>query len=147
MNDFDRQEKLIDKHINRIMFLQQVVIAFRGPIFRVLPIRPGPRGVSATTYCGAARRGGSAVSDYPEHDKLRAVKEQSQVIGEFLDWLEDGGYKPIGRIELAVFDGHELCSVYHPKGKLLAAYFEIDEEKLEREKLVMLDTLRKAHGG
>jgi hypothetical protein len=35
------------------------------------------------------------MSDYPEHDKLRAIHEQSQAIGEFLDWLrspvDEGG--------------------------------------------------------
>lgn len=30
------------------------------------------------------------MSDYPEHDKLMAVKDESQTIGEFLDWLPGG---------------------------------------------------------
>lgn len=29
---------------------------------------------------------------YPEHDKLRAVKEQSQHQGAFIEWLRDAGY-------------------------------------------------------
>lgn len=31
------------------------------------------------------------MSTYPEHDKLQAVAEQTQVIGEFLEWLESQG--------------------------------------------------------
>lgn len=31
------------------------------------------------------------MSNYPEHDKLSAVSDSSQAIGEFLDWLECGG--------------------------------------------------------
>lgn len=26
--------------------------------------------------------------DYPEHDKLSAIKDKSQSIGEFLEWLD-----------------------------------------------------------
>lgn len=27
------------------------------------------------------------MSDYPEHDKLMAVREESQTLGEFIEWL------------------------------------------------------------
>jgi hypothetical protein len=30
-----------------------------------------------------------ARSYYPEHDKLRAIKDKSQAVGEFLEWLRD----------------------------------------------------------
>lgn len=33
------------------------------------------------------------MSEYPEHDKLMAVKDESQVIGSFLEWLAEKGYK------------------------------------------------------
>lgn len=29
------------------------------------------------------------MSDYPEHEKLSVVKDKSQAIGEFLDWLSE----------------------------------------------------------
>ena len=42
------------------------------------------------------------MSAYPEHDKLRAIQTQSQAIGEFLAWLEDGGPgEAYGAVELA----------------------------------------------
>ena len=31
------------------------------------------------------------MSDYPEHDKLRAIADQTQAIGEFIEWLEGKG--------------------------------------------------------
>lgn len=84
--------------------------------------------------------------NYPEHEKLRAIKGQSQSIGSFLDWLEEGGYSKIGKIHLACYDNHgDLCDVYASVQDLLAAYFGIDRQKLEQEKLAMLDELRKAH--
>ena len=32
---------------------------------------------------------GTTETTYPEHEKLQAVNEKSQAIGEFLDWLRD----------------------------------------------------------
>lgn len=29
---------------------------------------------------------------YPEHEKLKAIKDQSQAIGEFIEWLKSQGY-------------------------------------------------------
>src|SRR6266516_6765252 len=29
---------------------------------------------------------------YPEHEKLKAVKDASQAIGEFIEWLGENGY-------------------------------------------------------
>lgn len=36
---------------------------------------------------------GHAESQYPEHEKLLAVKEQSQAVGEFLEWLGERGVR------------------------------------------------------
>lgn len=30
------------------------------------------------------------MSDYPEHEKLRKISDQSQICGEFLEWLRGG---------------------------------------------------------
>lgn len=85
------------------------------------------------------------MSQYPEHDKLEKIKDFSQTCGEFLAWLnsEKG-------IQLAVYsknnehDGNlYLCNT--PKRKLLAEFFEIDSDKLEAEKLQMLDRMREAN--
>lgn len=81
---------------------------------------------------------------YPEHEKLGAVHEQSQVIGEFLDHC---GYRlcKLRKVEC------EFCGepedAWVPVGEgiqaILADYFEIDLDVLEAEKRAMLDVQRK----
>jgi hypothetical protein len=90
------------------------------------------------------------VSDYPEHDRLRAVKIEAQAIGEFLDF---GGYvlakfreagdngKPVWHPEYDVW-GDALVPVGRPIPEVLADYFEIDLTKIEAEKRAMLDALQ-----
>lgn len=92
---------------------------------------------------------------YPEHDKLEKVKDKSQACGEFLEWLLDEK-----RYQLSEYHTHtDEC--YDDEGeltcrtsserlypaavntrKLLAEFFEIDEAKLEEEKVAMLAELR-----
>jgi hypothetical protein len=82
------------------------------------------------------------MSEYPEHDKLHAVKDQSQAIGSFLDWLQNER-KP--RTVLAIHEWDEWVPTNERIEALLAEYFEIDLKKLEEEKRAMLDELRKAN--
>lgn len=72
---------------------------------------------------------------YPEHQKLRAIADRSQAIGEFLDWMGHQGFWLHDR------DGFE------PHGSVqdwLARYFDIDRDKIEAEKRAMLEALRAA---
>ena len=73
--------------------------------------------------------------EYPEHEKLKKISDQSQVIGEFLEHLEKKGvvlcvqsfrYVPIGK----------------SKQIILAEYFGIDLDKLEVEKQEMIEGIR-----
>lgn len=91
----------------------------------------------------------------PECEKLAAVSGRSQEIGQFLQWLGEKG------IHLAVAHEHEdgcrgshgfLSCGYTAKGlewyhlnieKLLADYFEIDLEKIEKERRAILAQLRR----
>lgn len=66
------------------------------------------------------------MSNYPEHDKMHAVKAESQAIGEFLEWL--------GQRRSKLPDESEY-------NYLLSEFFEIDLTKIEDEKR---DILRKA---
>lgn len=79
--------------------------------------------------------------NYPEHKKLQRVKDQSQCQGEFLEWLYSEGY--------AFCKLDKLDNIYIPVHKsvtsLLAEYHGIDEDKLEKEKQQMLETLRAEH--
>lgn len=86
---------------------------------------------------------------YPEHEKLDAVKERSQAIGEFLDF---GTYTLCRWVELDKDDeaNEELIEagvdgMYQPVGeitKVLAEHFGIDLNRLEDEKRQMLDEQR-----
>lgn len=66
---------------------------------------------------------------YPEHAKLHAVKDKSQACGEFLRWLVEEKRE----FEQTGFTGLQ---------DLLAEFFEIDQNRLEREKQQMLEELR-----
>jgi hypothetical protein len=77
--------------------------------------------------------------DYPEHAKLANIQPKSQAIGEFLDWLEQEKNltlcKPIPKGEEG---GGQFWPTYIPVRDLLAEFFEIDQNVLEREKRAML---------
>lgn len=73
------------------------------------------------------------VSTYPEHDKLATVADQTQAIGEFVEWLEGKG------IFLARYvDGYNFPRTVHGFRDLLAEWAGIDQNKLEAEKRQML---------
>jgi hypothetical protein len=94
------------------------------------------------------------MSTHPEHDKLEAVREKSQTIGEFMEWLqttkgavlrrwvectENAGGFPFDepRAALAAFRGSIT--------DLLAEFFGIDQQRLEAEKRDMLAAAREEH--
>ena len=77
--------------------------------------------------------------EYPEHEKLKVVSDESQAVGEFVDWLgnERG-------IFLAEQKGFEFFPMSVSIQSLLSEFFEIDMNKIEAEKRQMLDELRNA---
>lgn len=100
------------------------------------------------------------MSEYPEHDKLKAVRDQSHACGAFVEWLrEEKGIALASRHEHDAScegeDGYRICGVQKgelltstaPLQRLLGEFFEIDEERLEQEKRKMLDEMRAAQGG
>lgn len=90
----------------------------------------------------------------PELDKMLAVKDKSQVIGEFLDWLRNEGVllttchshtaeceDDEGRIcGLNDYEHEELTLSIE---QLLAKYFEINLRTIERERAMLLEHTRK----
>ncbi len=66
---------------------------------------------------------------YPEHEKIAKLDGTNNRIGEFLEWLQ------------------MVHDVQLPKSipALLGDYYEIDENKLEDEKLHMLKVQRRLH--
>lgn len=64
----------------------------------------------------------------PEHEKLKKVAERSQECGAFVEWCFE---KKLLRSTVR-FNIH----------RALAEYFDIDEGKLEAEKVAMLESIR-----
>ena len=80
-----------------------------------------------------------STSAYPEHAKLEAVRERSQVIGEFLDGT------PFVLAEYREVDGHrepQLMPVNKSIEQVLAEHFDIDLNRIEAEKRAMLENMR-----
>lgn len=92
--------------------------------------------------------------EYPEHDKLHAIADKSQACGEFFEWLgsnewtlcEVHSHTNCERDECGFWacglDKGEYFPVRLSLNKLLAEFFDIDQDKLEAEKLAMLAELR-----
>ncbi len=89
---------------------------------------------------------------YPEHEKLNKIKDQSQTCGLFLEWLqsryslctihEHNGCEIIrGSMECGMRDGEYQHAIVNIQG-LLGEFFHIDQEKLNTEKDQMLKDLR-----
>lgn len=95
--------------------------------------------------------------DYPEHQKLQAVKDKSQAIYDFIEWLNQKGYHICEKVntienEVGKLDddekenwkiGWDWMQANLPMEKTLAEFFGIDLNKIENEKRAMLDLLRK----
>lgn len=72
-------------------------------------------------------------TEYPEHEKLKAISAKSQACGEFLDWLSMKGWTLHSAKRGRFFN----------VSRELAEFFRIDERKLEVEKQQMLEQLRR----
>ncbi len=73
-----------------------------------------------------------------ECEKMAAVKGQSQVIGEFIEWL-----RLEKDLEICEWNGGDYFRVSSSTEELLGEFFDIDLEKVEKEKRQMLDELRR----
>lgn len=85
-------------------------------------------------------------SDYPEHDKLAAVAEMSNAIGEFLDYgLAQQGLvlceQPYRRGNQSRWPSPTSRSIH----SILAQWFDINEDALEAEKRAMIAALSAAN--
>lgn len=79
------------------------------------------------------------MSDYPEHAKLKALEGANQIVGNFIEWLGEAGYV------ISKEDRYgDLQPAYRRIDQLIAEHFEIDLDKLEEEKVAMLEEIRKA---
>lgn len=86
---------------------------------------------------------------YPEHTKLQALGGKNQVIGQFIEWLEEKGYI-IAEWGTDSPDDDRSEHRLYPLGRgpqsYIAEYFQIDPAKIEQEKRAMLTEIRAAQG-
>lgn len=73
------------------------------------------------------------MSQYPEHEKLHEIADESYAIGAFLDTC---GYT------LCESDGNRFRPTMKTIQTILAEYFDIDQNRLEQEKQRMLQDMR-----
>jgi len=86
--------------------------------------------------------------EYPECEKLLKVSERSQIIGEFLEWLNE---KNLTICEIQEDFPCEECGEeslqyvqnYKSIEDRIADFFGIDMNKVEKERQQMLDDIRK----
>ena len=93
---------------------------------------------------------------YPECEKLAKVSEDSNKIGRFLDWLQSQGimlakyhehtddcYDEDGYDYECEYTEEMIQPVYENKEDMLARYYNIDMDKVEKERR---EILKKASG-
>lgn len=82
----------------------------------------------------------------PECEKLSSVQEESNKIGEFMDWMIDNTSMHI--CDFVEYDNGESMftpSSHYTREKLLAEYFKIDLHKVELERRALLAYLQKVN--
>lgn len=80
---------------------------------------------------------------YPQLAKMQEVNPRSEVVGEFLDWLEQNSLF-IGRYIIPDGFRREVAvPISDSTEQLLAQYFKIDLKAVERERQSILDEVRK----
>lgn len=80
-----------------------------------------------------------------EIEKMLAVKDKSQTIGEFLEWLPSKGYvlcEWVTRCKGTSSEWYEPVMYGKPINEILAEYFEINLNKVEEERQALLDEIR-----
>jgi hypothetical protein len=82
------------------------------------------------------------MDNYPQHARLKEVQPISQALHEFV--LEFLGSKRMG-IGQYVREGSDTIIWARDSKKLIAEFLEIDLDQLEKEKLNMLEMIRKAN--
>lgn len=74
---------------------------------------------------------------WPEHEKLHAVVDRSQAIGEFIEWIESQGFT------ITAANGGPRPNMT----TWLADFFGIDLDRIETEKRAMIGYMRAQQDG
>lgn len=76
-------------------------------------------------------------------EKLASAASESQAIGAFLDWIQNERDEPLSLCLVDKYDRFYQASV--SINSLLAEYFEIDLNAVERERRALLSALQESH--
>lgn len=80
---------------------------------------------------------------YPELDKMKAAREKSAVLSDFLDWMDENGIRLCrNNPDHYWAKGGEYYPITENYEQLLAQYFNIDLNKVEEERRRILDEQR-----
>lgn len=80
---------------------------------------------------------------YTEHEKLKSVQQESQFLGEFLDWMGENGYFICKQEEAENYSNHFITVQQHKSiEQWLSMFLNIDLKKIEVEKQQMLKEIR-----
>jgi len=80
----------------------------------------------------------------PELDKISAVHDKSMAMGDFIEWLKHSRDPPL---YLCIYD-EDAEAFFDPMintEKLLAEYFKIDLNKVEKERQELLEFIRSSN--
>lgn len=84
---------------------------------------------------------------YPECEKLSAVRPEMMKITTFVEWLEEQGIKLCSPDDGGGMFSSGYAPVSESVEKILHRYFEIDPKKLEDERRLILERAREANDG
>jgi len=82
------------------------------------------------------------VTQFPQLARMQAVQEQSQAIGEFIEWLGQNGMAICTSEE--GLRGDRFYPVMVPTEELLARHFDVDLQAAEKERRATLAAI--SHG-
>lgn len=83
--------------------------------------------------------------EYPEHEKLSKIKDKSQIIGTFIDWLNNKKEIHLSRwMRKKGYIWERLIYIDEDIETLIAEFFKIDLKILEKEKIQILEKIRNA---
>jgi len=80
---------------------------------------------------------------YPEHEKLIRVKDEAEILGNFLEWLQTKFYlcDITVDVELNYFNHPSVYRTAKGIEDILYEYYNIDSKEIENEKQLMLNKL------
>ncbi len=78
----------------------------------------------------------------PECDKIVTTQDESQILSNFVDWLNSKGYAICTIEETPGYPKEQHIPLRKTYEQLFADYFEIDLNKCEQERRALLEAIR-----